>query len=111
MGNLSLGWTTRIASGEVYSEEECKAMADVCKRQELTPGCSIVFPVAARASCNAEDYLASHPSPRICFTASSAHLHSWALGIESALIFRQLTRLSGYSWEPFTCGSCGCVDY
>lgn len=57
--NLSLGWTTRIASGEVYSEEECKAMADVCKRQELTPGCSIVFPVAARASCNAEDYLAS----------------------------------------------------
>lgn len=56
--NLSLGWTTRIASGEVYSEEECKAMADLCKREELTPGCSIVFPVAARASSNAEDYLA-----------------------------------------------------
>jgi len=57
--NLSLGWTTRVASGEVYSKEECQAMADLCKQEEFTAGCGIVFPVAARAAVNAEDELAA----------------------------------------------------
>jgi len=57
--NLSLGWTTQVASGEFYNQEDCRAMVDLCKQEELTTGGGVVFAVAARATCKAEDELAS----------------------------------------------------
>jgi len=47
--HLSLGWTTRVESGQAYSKEDCDAMAAVCT-PENTCGGGVVFAAAVRAA-------------------------------------------------------------